>query len=147
MSNLNSEFGMRNSELSESICSCLFDSAFRILNSELIFSPARRIRSLPISHIFLKPALAASLSGAQGSANCTMMNLRLPPSSALSCMTAWAVVAEPEKKSRMILSSSVLASVRSLRNKRTGFGPSKCPLPSKRATTSFAPSWLWPTSL
>ena len=31
-----------------------------------------------------------------------MMNLRFPPSSALSCNTAWAVVAEPEKKSRMM---------------------------------------------
>ena len=36
-----------------------------------------------------------------------MMNLRCPPSSALSCMTAWAVVAEPEKKSRIKSPSSV----------------------------------------
>ena len=36
-----------------------------------------------------------------------MMNLRLPPSSAFSCMTAWAVVALPEKKSRMIGDSSL----------------------------------------
>ena len=27
-----------------------------------------------------------------------MMNLRCPPSSAFNCITAWAVVAEPEKR-------------------------------------------------
>ena len=37
----------------------------------------------------------ASLCSSQGSGSCTIMNLRRPPSSALSCMTAWAVVAEP----------------------------------------------------
>ena len=40
------------------------------------------------------------------------MNLRFPPSSAFSFITAWAVVAEPEKKSRIneLLLSDVLGS-------------------------------------
>lgn len=77
-------------------------------SSALIFAPARRMRSLPISAMVLNPALEGSDFSSHGSGNCTMMNLRLPPSSALSCMTAWAVVAEPEKKSRMMSSASVL---------------------------------------
>ena len=40
-----------------------------------------------------------------------MMNFRCPPSSALSCMTAWAVVADPEKKSRQIADLSPAAAM------------------------------------
>lgn len=47
------------------------------------------------------PALYASLFSSHSSGSCTRMKRRLPPSSALSCITAWAVVAEPEKKSRI----------------------------------------------
>ena len=48
----------------------------------------------------------ASLFSSHSSGSCTRIKRRFPPSSALSCITAWAVVAEPEKKSRMM--SSVL---------------------------------------
>ena len=77
--------------------------------------PARRMRSLPISQIFLYPALYASDFSSVSSGNWTMINLRCPPSSALSCITAWAVVAEPEKKSRItsvaVNSESLISSI------------------------------------
>ncbi len=66
------------------------------LKSCLIFSPALRMRSLVISAILKYFALYASLFSSVGSGNCTEIHLRLPPSSALSCITAWAVVPEPE---------------------------------------------------
>ena len=40
---------------------------------------------------------------------CTMIYLRVPPSSALSAITACAVEADPEKKSRIIASLSAKA--------------------------------------
>ena len=41
---------------------------------------ARLMRSLPMSAMVEKPALAASELGGQGSGSCTMMNLRCPKS-------------------------------------------------------------------
>ena len=52
------------------------------------------------------------------------MYRRFPPSSALSCMTAWAVVAEPEKKSRIMSLLSVTCEINCL-IKDTGLGKSK----------------------
>ena len=75
--------------------------------SSRIFLPARRMRSLAMSAIVTNPALAASVSGLHFSGSCTQIHLRLPPSSALSCITAWAVVPEPAKKS-MTISSEVI---------------------------------------
>ena len=86
----------------------LFSVSFAVsFNVSTVFFPARRIRSLPISHMFLYPALYASLFSSHNSGSCTMINLRFPPSSAFNCITAWAVVAEPEKKSRIMSSFRV----------------------------------------
>ena len=74
-----------------------------------------------------------------------MMNLRCPASSALSCITAWAVVAEPEKKSRTTSSSLVFAKSISLRNNDVGFGLSNYGCPSNKSITSFVPFVVVPT--
>ena len=62
---------------------------------------AHLMRSFAISVIVLYPDLRASLSSGVSSGNCTNMYLRFPPSSSLSCIVACAVVAEPEKKSKI----------------------------------------------
>ena len=53
------------------------------------------------------------------------MNLRLPPSSELSCITAWAVVAEPEKKSRIVEFSHFLGRLMRYFISSDGFAKSK----------------------
>src|SRR5690554_967715 len=68
-----------------------------------------------------------------------MMNLRLPPSSALSCITAWAVVAEPEKKSR-IMSSFCEENLNNLSIKLIGLGLEKKVVVR---TISFASNEAW----
>lgn len=72
-----------------------------------------------------------------------MMNLRWPPSSALLCMTASAVVAEPEKKSRIISFSEDACLTNDFISK-DGFGKSKI-LPLNISETSLVPSsvWIW----
>ena len=89
-------------------------------SAERIFFPERRMRSLPISQIFLYPALYASLFSLHTSGSCTMIKRRLPPSSALSCMTAWAVVALPLKKSRIMSSLSLDVTICSIRTNNDG---------------------------
>ena len=101
--------------------------------SALIFSPARRMRSLPISQIvwtlpmlsrnliaFLMESLvfaseALPIASSKSSGSCTIMLFLCPPSSAFNCITACAVVALPEKKSIIIafLSSFVAAFMQS----------------------------------
>ena len=70
--------------------------------SSLIFWAASLILSRPISSIVLYPALKAGLDSSISSGSWTRMYFLLPPSSAFNFITAWAVVAEPEKKSRII---------------------------------------------
>jgi len=79
--------------------------------SSAIFFAARRIRSFPISHIFLYPALYASLFSSTASGNCTKINFLFPKSFAFNAITALAVVAEPLKKSKIIsfFSRSILS--------------------------------------
>ena len=75
--------------------------------------------------MFVYPALYASLFSSVFSGICTIINFLFPPSSAFSCITACAVVAEPEKKSRISTSCSVLtADKRSCRISVVGFGKS-----------------------
>ena len=62
-----------------------------------------------------------------------MINRRLPPSSALSRMTAWAVVAEPEKKSRTMSLLFLVVDVAIFIKcsiKASGLGNSKILLPN-----------------
>jgi len=75
------------------------ESDVQIFNAVLVFIFLDDFFAGPADEMFLYPALNASEVSSQGSGSWTMMYLRLPPSSALSCMTAWAVVAEPAKKS------------------------------------------------
>ena len=114
--------------LSNNPFSLLAFSACFFSNSSLILVPARRIRSLPNSQMFLNPALNSSLSSSVSSGICTIMNFLLPPSSALSCITAWAVVEEPLKKSTMMESLSECIFVKSL-TRETGFFPFRKGIP------------------
>ena len=68
------------------------------LLSEIILFPALLIRSLPISHIFLYPALYVSEFLSTSSGNWTEINLLFPPSFKLLEKTECAVVHDPEKK-------------------------------------------------
>ena len=63
------------------------------------------------------------------------MNFRFPPSSALSCITAWAVVALPEKKSR-IRESLFAPTVENNLTKSTGFGKEKILFSNKFCTSA-----------
>ena len=108
------------------------------LLSSFIFLPARRMRSLPISQMFRYPALQASLFSSVSSGSWTMMKRRFPPSSALICITACAVVAEPEKKSRIRASFELIIFKKNF-IKLDGLGKLNSLLPNK-SVTSFVPS-------
>ena len=114
--------------------------------SDFILSPALRIRSLPISHIFLYPALFAVPFSSANSGSCVKINLQAVFFSKLNSISACAIVPEPEKKSSTNDFSPKFANVNNLFINLTGLGPSKTPA-FINAVTSFAPSWLCPTSL
>ena len=71
------------------------------------------------------------------------MNLRCPPSSALSFITAWAVVALPLKKSRIIADLS-LQILQKKEIKDEGFGNENI-FPSNKLVISLVPSNDIPT--
>lgn len=117
---------------------CFFLSA----SPREIFFITLRMRSLPMSAMVLYPALKASLSSAQGSGIWTRINLRLPPSCLFWSSTAWAVVPEPVKKSRMMLESARPQLINLLKSV-VGLGNSKMSL-LKSPLISLAESWEKP---
>ena len=125
--------------------SCEDDSSRSSLPSSSApsFRITRRMRSLPISAMVLYPALNASLSGEQGSGSWTRMNFRLPLSCLFSSSTAWAVAAEPAKKSRM-MSLFLEPWLTNAFKSDAGFGKSNI-LPSNRSRSSRLPLSVNPT--
>jgi len=101
--------------------------------------------SLEISEMVLNPALNASESSSTGSGSWMLMCLLLPESFALSSITAWAVVADPAKKSNMMSSGDEFGAIWMQRSiMGIGFGKSKTFFPSNKALTSRA-AFLFPS--